>query len=512
MSSEPAVTSSDTLDIEPGVLPVPADVADESVSGVLAASSGLVIDADLIEASQAIESDLLAQAIAATGPQGVRRPAQGIATSGGMSAVGLLIDVVSRLTTSAQQPYTSSFETTTSPSSGGTMTLGGKLSGDGAGSTSTEITIETKVESADGRTVTQRISGAVSGPVCPDEFGLLDLEISGEMEVTGDGSARARHTFKGAVVATFDDNGEMADIDVEVNVQSDRTGPDGRAAFVDANFGWQIGNAFGAGATTATERDVQVNRTSESVKSDPQQADRDMVADGRDAATKFILNALVFRRSSIQNDGCVDVVAEAPGTVGASQVVPFDVATRHVVEGVELDKRIEATLSGEGSIDPTTLPATPDTIEYTAGEEGGDTGTISLVSRSRRGIGSATLTIKVADTYRVDAPAGVLRIQGSVCSLDAPFTLSVVGEINGTLTFTPTGPEGGTYAGSAALGRGSMTWVGGYAVAGRDSEAPSVDADDGTTTLIGPISLDAPSFWDGVGPDFPLIPDAAACP
>lgn len=111
------------------------------------------------------------------------------------------------------------------------------------------------------------------------------------------------------------------------------------------------------------------------------------------------------------------------------------------------------------------------------------------------------MTIRVADKYRVDAPAGLLRIQGSVCSLDAPFTLSIVGEINGTLTFTPTGSGSGTYAGSAALGRGTMTWSGGFAIAGRDSEAPSVDADDGTTTLVGPI-----------GPDFPLIPDAAACP
>ena len=221
---------------------------------------------------------------------------------------------------------------------------------------------------------------------------------------------------------------------------------------------------------------------------------------------------MAFRFSSIENNGCVVVVAEAPATVGAKQVVPIDVKTRHVVEGVELDKRVEATLSGEGSIDPSSLPKTPEKINYTAGEKGGDTGTISLVSRSRRGIGNTTLTIKVANKYRVDVPAGVLSLQGPVCSLDAPFTLSVVGEINGTLTFTPTGPGGGTYAGSADLGRWSMTWAGGYTVTGRDTESPSIDADEGTTMLVGPISIEAPSFWAGTGPDFPLIPDAAACP
>ena len=104
--------------------------------------------------------------------------------------------------------------------------MGAKLSGDGAGSTSTEISFESKVETPDGRTVTERITGTVAGPVCPDEFGLLDLEISGEMEVTGNGPERSRDSFKATVEATFDDNGGVADLDVDLNVQSDRTSVD----------------------------------------------------------------------------------------------------------------------------------------------------------------------------------------------------------------------------------------------------------------------------------------------
>jgi hypothetical protein len=510
--SSPSVNSADALVIEPAPLPVAADVGAESVTAVLLASSGFEIDADLVAASEAVEADLLAQATAGIGPQGIRRPAQTIATAGGMSAVGIFIDLVSRLTTGAQQPYSASFDSPTTTTANGTLTMGAKLSGDGAGSTSTEISFEAKVETPDGRTVTERITGTVAGPVCPDEFGLLDLEISGEMEVTGNGSERSRHTFKGTVSATFDDNGGFADLDLDLNVQSDRTSADGRTAFVDMTYGIQATNPFGGAAAKETAREPKVNRASQSVTSGAQKADYDMINNGEEAAMKLVTMALAGRVSSIQNNGCVVVVAEAPGSVGAKQVVPIDVKTRHVVEGVELDKRVEVTLSGEGSIDPSSLPKTPEKVNYTAGEKGGDTGTLSLVSRSRRGIGNTTLTIKVADRYRVDAPAGVLRLQGPVCSLDAPFTLSVVGEINGTLTFTPTGPDGGTYAGSADLGRGSMTWSGGYTVTGRDTESPSIDADEGTTTLVGPVSIEAPSFWAGTGPDFPLIPDAAACP
>ena len=507
----PSVTTEDEFRIDPGPLPTPADVADESVTAVVLASSGFEIDADLIEAAEQVEADLLAQATAAIGPQGFRRPDQGIATSGGMSVVGLLIDLVSRLTSQAQQPFSASLDSATSQTSGGTLTMGGKVSGDGAGSTSTELSFEAKVVNAEGRTVTERITGTVAGPLCPDEFGLLDLEVSGEMEVTGNGTERSRHTFKATASATFDENGEMAQIDIELNVQSDRTGADGRTAFVDVTYGVQFSNVFGGGESTTTKPDVVINRASQEVTSGAQQSDYDMVDNGQDAATKLVLMALASRRSSIQNNGCVAVVAEAPGTVGAKQVVPIDVKTRHVVEGAELDKRVEATLTGPGSIDPASLPTTPETINYTAGDKGGDTGTIALVSRSRRGIGTTNLTIKVGDEYRVDSPAGVLRLQGSVCALDAPFTLSVVGEINGTLTFTPSGTGGGTYDGSADLGRGSMTWSGGYTLTGMDTESRGVDADEGTTQLVGPIIQPVPGFWQG-GPDFVLIPDATACP
>jgi hypothetical protein len=44
-----------------------------------------------------------------------------------------------------------------------------------------------------------------------------------------------------------------------------------------------------------------------------------------------------------------------------------------------------------------------------------------------------------------------------------------------------------------------------------DTESRGVDADEGTTQLVGPIIQPVPGFWQG-GPDFVLIPDATACP
>jgi hypothetical protein len=510
-AATPSPPGVELVGTDPVAPPSLDELASESVSAVVFASSGIDIDAGAVGAAEEVEADLLAKAsaLAQPGPEGFRRPAQGIATGSGMLGLGVIIELVGKLTGTIGKPFSDSVSSTTTNGSG-TLGMEAKLSGDGTGSTTVDIAMESTVQTDDGRTATQRIRGSLSGPRCPDASGLLELEATGSMEVTVDSSppVRSRHQFTGPMRLQFDDNADLADVQMELDVQSDRTDSNGRSAFVDVAYSLAIANPLDDGSAY-TKNTADVKRTSQATQSDPQQADRDMVDQGAQAAVKFLVSLAGKRAALVQNNECVIVVAEGPTTVGARQVVPIEVKTKHVIEGTDLDKRVEASLSGDGELEPTSLAKTPDTVTYTAGDEGGDTGTITLVSTSRQGKGTTTLTLKVADKYRVDAPAGVLRIQGQVCSLDAPFTLSVVGEINGSLTFTPSGSGGGTYSGSADLGSGSMDWSGGYTVANRDPDAPSIDADEGTTVLnpVGPI----PSFWAGSGPDFPLIPDATAC-
>jgi len=507
-----AVSEFELVGPDPVAPPSMEEVASASVSVVAFASSGLDIEPGTLAAAEEVEADLLAQASALVqpGPEGLRRPAQGIATGGGLSGLGIIIELIGKLTANAGAPFSESVSNSSTNGSG-KLGMNAEISGDGSGSTKVDITMENTVQTADGRTAVQRIRGSLSGPRCPDVAGLLELEVTGSMEVSVDGSRpeRSRHQFTGSVSLQFDNNADLADLQTDLDVQSDRIDATGRSAFVDVSYSSAISAPLDSAGRTITRDTATVNRTSQATQSDPQQADRDMIDQGSQAALKFVFTLVAAKVASVQNNECVIVVAEAPTTVGAQQVVPIEVRTRHVIEGTDLDKRVEGSLSGEGELDPTSLAKTPDTITYTAGEQGGDTGTITLVSKSRRGKGTTTLTLRVADKYRVDAAAGVLRIQGEVCSIDAPFTLSVVGEINGSLTFTPSGPAGGTYSGSADLGRGSMDWSGGYTVTGKVSEAPSIDADEGTTVLnpVGPV----PSFWAGTGPDFALIPDATAC-
>jgi hypothetical protein len=152
--------------------------------------------------------------------------------------------------------------------------------------------------------------------------------------------------------------------------------------------------------------------------------------------------------------------------------------------------------------DPTAAPASTVSIEPSVAPD-----TAPTTESSAPETTSTTLAIA---TYRVDTSIGEFTLQGVVCSLDQPFTVSVAApDVAGNLTFTPTGGSGGTYAGGASIGSGSFEWSGGYALVDRDGDSPSVKADDGTTVLnpAGPV----PGFWGG-GLGFPLVPDASACP
>lgn len=398
-------------------------------------------------------------------------------------------------------------ETASSAQGTGSVEFGLGIGRDVSGATTATLSLEMEATKPDGTTASAKVSGTVTGQPCPDESGSLVIDVRGEIDqrLSGPRTAQSRHTFHGTVTAVFGDDGEVASVDLDIDLESNRTEPDGKQVYLESRFGISQTDPFGGGPRV--DSPVQIVRQSQQFKNDAN--DVEMFADGRDIAMDFVRGAFQQRRFRIQNNGCVTVQLDGTTRVAPSQQVTVKVRTRHVVEGADLDLRAEATLSGTGNLDPASLPSTPGELHYTAGADKGDAGTISVISRSRRGIGTADITITVQPSFRVDSPAGVLRIEGPVCALDKPFTLNVVGEINGTLTFTPAGTSGGSYSGSAVIGRGSMQWSGNWSVSGADTDNPVIEMEEGTTTLdpVGPV----PSFWAG-GQHLTLVADAAACP
>jgi hypothetical protein len=334
-----------------------------------------------------------------------------------------------------------------------------------------------EITTDDGRTANVTINAEISGPLCPNDGGILELDFSGTARAMwGSGEQGTQH-FDGRATMQIDDDGEVATVDIDMDIEAGRTGGSSGSSYVELGCTQQVVGMF-ASAPTGTV-DVAVNRSSSQFDAGSA-ADERMMLDATKIASSFIGGLVGLRRTRIQNNGCVTVVATAPGTASAKQVVSIDLRTRHVLQGIELDKRVTATLSGEGSIDPEQLPKTAGTIADTAGDKAGDAGTIAFESRSRLGIGRASLTITVRRAYRIDQAVGDLSFTGVVCGFDKPFTVTSAAPAPGSITFSPASDAGGSYAGTGQVAdtQGVIEWSATYTVEGATTDRPTIKMSD----------------------------------
>jgi hypothetical protein len=90
---------------------------------------------------------------------------------------------------------------------------------------------------------------------------------------------------------------------------------------------------------------------------------------------------------------------------------------RQRFEGAELDKPVEASLSGVKLIEPAgqKVPA-PATFIYTAGSKDGDKGEVSFKSVSNRGIGETKVTFTVGGGWITDNTSPDSTLKGQKCN------------------------------------------------------------------------------------------------
>ncbi|MEY2400379.1 MAG: hypothetical protein QOJ08_490 [Ilumatobacteraceae bacterium] len=94
---------------------------------------------------------------------------------------------------------------------------------------------------------------------------------------------------------------------------------------------------------------------------------------------------------------CVELTVDPDGgDVEPDEVKEVTAILKHKIEGNELDKPVEATLTGVKTVEPAgeKQPA-PATVTYTAGSEDGDIGKIAFKSVSNRGIAEKAVTFTV---------------------------------------------------------------------------------------------------------------------
>ncbi|CAN5398650.1 hypothetical protein BH10ACT7_BH10ACT7_09810 [soil metagenome] len=348
------------------------------------------------------------------------------------------------------------------------------------GGTRTETTITDDGVSAGYSTelssgeATAQVSAETDLQFCPDPNG--NLELTGKTSLT----LRVKNVSMAIsleVTATgqLDDSANYVSSEYTYRYQTGAT-IDGKGEFFDHS-----GNSNG---------DLTINRGSSNVTVEFQQSAVDAAAALADmVAGDLYRNA----KRGWESGRCVTVTVTPsadPENLELSSEVSIEVAPHSTLDGQATGGTVVATFSGSGSLDRdgSTVDAVA-TYTYTASDEKGFGGTMTIETRSNRGVGKTTLGLVTGtQAFIAEGSDGAFSGSGTICSLTAPFTFAGSGI---SFEFTPANGEGGTFRLSGSDDGVSYTGDGTYVVVrGSDGIATSlvvdgdvvVNSSEGTTT------------------------------
>jgi hypothetical protein len=312
----------------------------------------------------------------------------------------------------------------------------------------------------DGKTYEEKASGKLSANVCPDEQGVVPLDVSFQ-DGGNSGGGGFDMRFSVHAVGHVDDEGNLAsveeEIETEMSMQTGNTGTNGTAS---TNYAQVNLRPIVKGMASDNGSSREVSFPGRAFLSD---FEADLVKSVGLLAIVTAEAGLDNARSKWQSGHCVAIVVpEGDQRVMTGSETSFTAKVQHKIEGTELAVPVVATLdSGAVSVTPsnTKVPA-PATFIYKAPDETGEAW-VKLVSKSRRGIGELMVGFGIFEEgwtsheyYIVDTFIGVysqVPMTGRICDLEQPFSLQVDGQnpsggqYVGDITFTPTDTSGGSW-------------------------------------------------------------------
>ncbi len=414
-----------------------------AISGLEAAAGGRdATEAALIGAMSQVraQSDAAAATVAAQEPEGFRRPlaSPDPAPSGGtVAAIGLFLGymalatfgkVATEATNTAKPDYVEARE-------GDGMALALSLE---------EVDVELKFKGDQDGVDVDFVAGATIHP-CPEPDGTFTLDAMIDVKASK-GGAGQNSKIELKISGAVDDNAELASQNIENHTQwSDFGG--GKGQFVDFTMSGPNGAgefAFNRSGGTVTQEFVNT------------------------AVTMSVLVAVMISyqlldavQTAWKSGRCVVLkVTPSAGPEGLtpSEVVEVLAEPRSKVDGSPTGGNVTATLSGGGaSVEPNGSPVPADANStYTAPDEQDKTGTVSYESRSKRGVGKASVTFSTSKPAAYTVAGGLedWQVNQVVCDLTQPFTLTSPGvgvaEFSGGLsgTYSATGVFNFQYAGT----------------------------------------------------------------
>ena len=165
---------------------------------------------------------------------------------------------------------------------------------------------------------------------------------------------------------------------------------------------------------------------------------------------------------------CIDlkVTSDPAKRKGVRPSTAFDLEAKPRAKegGATVGGTVTATLNGGSSLQPASGKVEVDAkYGYTGPEKKDETASIAFESRSKRGVGKATLEFdtKALRAYRMEGGAGDFHGVGEVCDLEQQFFVEGGGN---TVRFEPSSSAGGTYSYSGNMSGFRVYGHGTYAV------------------------------------------------
>lgn len=294
----------------------------------------------------------------------------------------------------------------------GTITTTVTLNATVAGSRlSVDITIKTKGQVVDRSTgavlygIDSIASGHIDVEFCPDANGQAVANVkltSSEIYTRSGGTAKGvSKDFSGTATISVDDQARIRTVEGTSQGSEESRGgiaqPGGGESTLAASTrtaGGDIANDGDGQRLPGADRAPGITLGGEGSTVDQQ-------GSFWGSMTLFVetmVTAAAKEAEKLWREGkCVELIVDPEGgEVSPGEVKSVTAKLRHKVDGSELDKPVEAALTGVQSLEPAggSQPA-PATVTYTAGPTQGDVGQIAFKSVSNRGIAEKTVAFTV---------------------------------------------------------------------------------------------------------------------
>lgn len=284
---------------------------------------------------------------------------------------------------------------------------------------------------------------------CPDSGGVaaahVDISNSEDYFLAADGGQIGRSWTghdTGDIKVFVNDQAEVDRVQMDMQGDSAMKGGTRAAGAAQSDLqSYSVGVAetltMGAGFTKVLGAESHVTASDGATRSNASNA-----FDGMEAMVSLVaIVASSAARTFWQSGKCIEVVVDpSGGSVDRDSKTSVTAKVRQRFEGAELDKPVEASLSGVKLIEPAgqKVPA-PATFTYTAGPKEGDTGEVTFKSVSNRGIGETTVTFTVGGGWIIEHTSSNSTIKGQKCNgLDGDWLMQGVikgGGLTQTVTF-----------------------------------------------------------------------------